>query len=59
MKPLFELPELLTLDGTSFMSEAAQANPGHACSGGCVGSCCSGCEPGSGGGKPLPKDPIG
>jgi hypothetical protein len=59
LKPLFEMPALLTLDGDPFIDGFfVDANPGTACSGGCVGGCCSGCEPGSGKGVPM-KPPVG
>jgi hypothetical protein len=59
MKPLFELPELLTLDGDAFSVEAENGlTHGIACSLGCITGCCSGCFQGSGSG-PNPFDPIG
>lgn len=55
MKPLFEMPELLTLDGNSFsdIAKGSDPGPGTSCSGGCYGGCCSGCGIGSGSGVPL------
>lgn len=58
MKPLFEIPELLTLNGGTILGGIdAEAAIGHACSGGCVDGCCSGCDQGSGKGAAI-EDPI-
>lgn len=52
MKPIFELPELLGLNGDPFSLTAY--NPGSACGTGCFDGCCSGCVTGSGSGaKPA------
>ncbi|MHA1704733.1 MAG: hypothetical protein ACTSUX_01490 [Promethearchaeota archaeon] len=48
MKRLFELPELLTLDGNPFTGEESLFAVGEACSGGCEGGCKSGCNVGQG-----------
>ncbi|MFQ6118987.1 MAG: hypothetical protein ACE5KE_03760 [Methanosarcinales archaeon] len=48
MKKLFELPELLTLDGKPFTGEESLLGAGGACNSGCEGGCGSGCNPGQG-----------
>ena len=54
MKPLFALPELLTLNGDPFPGGIdAEAAKGYACQGGCVDGCCSGCDQGSGKGAAI------
>jgi hypothetical protein len=53
MNKLFEMPELLTLDGRTVTGDSSQdlfsaAGPG--CSTGCEGGCCGGCGGGFGAG---------
>lgn len=49
---LFEMPELLTLDGSVFTDIDAASEKGGGCSIGCEAGCSSGCDPGGGTGKP-------
>lgn len=52
MKQLFEIPELLTLNGNPFSGELELlASGGGGCNTGCDSGCCSGCDGGSGTGK--------
>jgi len=59
-KPLFELPKLLSLDGTvldptSVQSQLAPADGGNGsgCDKGCVNGCANGCATGSGDAPPV------
>jgi hypothetical protein len=56
MKPLFEIPELLTLSGDPFSFGAGLLGPGSGCSTGCDDGCNSGCVDGGGKGK-KPGEP--
>jgi hypothetical protein len=51
MKPLFEMPELLTLNGDPFSGELELMGSGSSCQTGCTDGCCSGCDGGGGTGK--------
>lgn len=52
MKPLFEIPELLTLNGDPFSGDLnAILGPGNGCSDGCDDGCDSGCVAGGGKGE--------
>jgi hypothetical protein len=53
MKPLFEMPELLTLNGDPFSGDFEALGPGAGCSGGCDDGCIGGCFTGGGGKKPV------
>jgi hypothetical protein len=54
MKPLFEIPELLTLSGDPFSFGSELLEPGNGCQTGCDDGCNSGCDMGSGkGSKPT------
>ena len=54
MKPLFEIPELLTLNGSPVLGgiDAEGAGP-YGCEFGCGEGCCSGCDQGFGKGESL------
>lgn len=60
MMPLFEMPEILTLDGNPFKSilEAGEPGVGYSCGPGCTSGCCAGCDVGSGKGVAI-KPPVG
>lgn len=54
--PEFNLPELLSLDGTHYRmanddQDAGGAGNGGGCTNGCMSGCNSGCSSGSGDGK--------
>ncbi len=63
MKPNFELPELLSLNGEAFSIDTIlMAGNGGNCANGCKGGCCNGCVPGGGTGKEPDPDilpPVG
>lgn len=56
MKPLFEIPELLTLSGDPFSGVFGLLGPGSGCSDGCRDGCNDGCDTGSGKGE-KPGEP--
>jgi hypothetical protein len=60
MKPLFEFPELLNLNGSAFTGLAGVlGSGGSGCTTGCDDGCCSGCDGGGGDGKtPEMKPPV-
>lgn len=51
MKPLFEMPELLTLNGDTFDDLGFYTGNGSGCTNGCMNGCNNGCDKGSGDGK--------
>jgi hypothetical protein len=60
MKPLFEIPELLTLSGEKFSGTLGVMGNGEGCQNGCDDGCSDGCVTGTGSGKspgpiPLPR----
>ncbi len=59
MKPLFEMPELVTLNGNPFNHQLDEEfGPGVACEVGCCTGCYSGCKCGSGSGNKAPDTGI-
>lgn len=48
MKPLFEIPELFTLNGDPFNGIIEHFETGHNCTAGCQEGCCAGCQSGTG-----------
>ena len=46
MKILFEMPELLTLNGEPFNGVLEFNSSGQNCTSGCDAGCCAGCESG-------------
>lgn len=55
MLPIFEVPEILTVDGNPFTGELSNSGaglgPGKGCTTGCNDGCCSGCYTGGGDGE--------
>lgn len=48
MKPLFEMPELLSLSGVNFAGDPEEGEGGNTCRVGCASGCESGCSAGQG-----------
>lgn len=60
MNPIFELPELLNLNGDAFSTMIGWDAAGSGCSTGCKDGCNSGCDGGAGDGKkPGIAPPVG